>query len=265
MEAQTPEAPSLGAGHELLSSTDPGDTPNREPRFLGGIQAAATAVLGLAAFVYLTGGAVLWARLRAVGLPADTVVAVLPRELLVSTGLRTVVVPTVVLSGVALVSFFIWSLWAERPGWFFLAGLGLVIVVGGVGGGLIGFALASESKTWWFGWTVGVGLALLVGFLAGGPSSLQRPGMSLLVLVLAVGVISAVVRFIVELRVPRLDSAVVCVKADATAYTGLLIGETDDAVYLGQRTKKRVVAVPRDRIAVLWIGTNRVPCSDSAQ
>ena len=42
---------------------------------------------GLASLVVILGGAVLSLRLRSQGLPADAVVAVLPREFLISVGL----------------------------------------------------------------------------------------------------------------------------------------------------------------------------------
>jgi len=51
--------------------------------------------------LYLFGGLVMWVRFHAAGIPADQTVAVLPRELLVVVGLRTVVVEIVVFALVA--------------------------------------------------------------------------------------------------------------------------------------------------------------------
>ncbi len=52
-------------------------------------------IAGAAGYFYLVGGVVTWLRLQALGLPADDLVAVVPRDQLLATGLAAIVVPTI--------------------------------------------------------------------------------------------------------------------------------------------------------------------------
>jgi hypothetical protein len=53
------------------------------------------AIAGGVGYVYVVGGVVMWLRLEAIDLPADTVVAVAPREQLLAIGLATIVFPLI--------------------------------------------------------------------------------------------------------------------------------------------------------------------------
>jgi outer membrane protein OmpA-like peptidoglycan-associated protein len=57
---------------------------------------------GIAAWVVVVGGARMWAKLTAVDVPADQTVSVLPRGLLITEGLRTLVVPLLLGGAVAV-------------------------------------------------------------------------------------------------------------------------------------------------------------------
>ena len=225
---------------------------------------AITAILGLAAFVYVTGAAVLWARLVAKDLPANPVVTGLPRELLVATGLRTVVVPSLLLALVALAGLWFRSrldraradktvgFGLRVPSWILF---GILYAVGA------GFAISMFVSwgTWAFGWTI----AIYVAFVAAGLVSRlemfrNRPMLRIAALALLVGGIGALVRIVVELEKPDLQSAVVCVKDGGDPYSGLLVGETSNVVYIGQEDEHRVLSVPTDRVGELWIGTTDI-------
>jgi hypothetical protein len=218
-------------------------------------------------FVYLVGAGVLWVRLWREGLPTDAVIAVLPRELVVAVGLRSIVVPAVILAPIA--ALVLWRATKIQPSNLrdFWEGLG------GVGGAVRVLASLVAGVTVVASWLVG-GPLIVVGWIVGiivvtmtsaviGITLRNRlstiPGVALTAL--AVSSAAALARVVVELEDPRLASAEVCVVDGGDAYDGVLIGETDQAVYLGQPPSDRVVAVPRDRIGELWIGTDSATCS----
>ena len=57
---------------------------------------------GLIAFVYLLGGAVMWLRFHTADLPPDESVAAMSREMLLTVGLRVIVLPAMVAGGLAI-------------------------------------------------------------------------------------------------------------------------------------------------------------------
>jgi hypothetical protein len=65
------------------------------------------AVVAGAAWIQFVGGAVLWMRLEAIGLPATQTVVVLPRELLFATGIRVLLFPLIAAT-VALLTLMLW-------------------------------------------------------------------------------------------------------------------------------------------------------------
>jgi hypothetical protein len=69
------------------------------------------AAAGIAAFVTLVGGALLWLRFDELGLPADRAVALLPRELLVTIGAHALFVPAIVGLG-AVIAIYALEPWA---------------------------------------------------------------------------------------------------------------------------------------------------------
>ncbi len=222
-------------------------------------------ILGLGAFVYIAGAAVLWVRLSRSNFPADSVVTSLPRELVVGIGLKDVVVPSVALA--------------------IVAGLGILLVTRsplkrdatgvtkrthgtiGVVLGIAVFIAASLVFTFSFNlvWVWWGAAAVLAYFIAlGVGKALQHKTWDFVVIALAaaaIGLLGAVFRVVVEAVDPRLDNATVCVNDGGAAYVGLLIGEAENAVYLGReeaddvgKTDDVVVAIPRERVSEVWIG-----------
>ena len=81
----------------------------------------AAAITGIAAAVYVAGAAVFALRLYHLGLPTETVIGDLPRELLISVGLIEVVLPTLIAGAIygsilllpaGISGGFRWSWWA---------------------------------------------------------------------------------------------------------------------------------------------------------
>ena len=218
-------------------------------------------VAGLAAFVYIAGAAVLWVRLFRSNFPADPVVTSLPRELVIGIGMKSVVGPALVLAivaaaGIAVVKRLRATLMGTMPKTHGTAG-----VVVGVISGTIALLLVPDVA-WVVGWAVA---GLTAYFIAlGFGKTVQNRGLSfatVALIALAIGLLGATIRIFVEVADPRLDNAVVCVNDGGSRYTGLLIGESSGAVYLGIRTEHVVVSIPRSRIGELWIGPKTHDCS----
>ena len=70
------------------------------------------ATAGIAAFVTLVGGALLWLRFDGLGLPADRAVSVLPRQMLIMAGAHALVVPAVAGLG-AVIALYALSGWTR--------------------------------------------------------------------------------------------------------------------------------------------------------
>lgn len=220
-------------------------------------------VVGLTAFVYVAGGTVLWIRLFRSDLPADPVITSLPRELVIGIGLKSVVAPAAALAIIAWVALraVTWSLpTSSGPkrthGTLFLA-------VGSVSF-LVAFWLI-PNVSWAIG---GLIAAMIVYFIAlgvgWGRERLQRvrrwERAEFAVAAVVIGLFGAFIRIALEVADPRLDNAVVCVADGSEPYTGLLVGEAKDAVYLGERSDRVVIAIPKSRVKELWIGSDDHAC-----
>lgn len=79
-----------------LAGPLPADDPSQRLKaLLEVVGKAVSTVAGAAAFLYVVGAAVLWIRLTKAQLPADHALGVLPRHLLISVGMRKVVLPAI--------------------------------------------------------------------------------------------------------------------------------------------------------------------------
>jgi hypothetical protein len=66
---------------------------------VGRVTSVLTALAAFLGLVYLLGAGVLWIRLAREGLPTEAVITSLPRELLLSIGLRSIFLPALVFAG----------------------------------------------------------------------------------------------------------------------------------------------------------------------
>jgi len=86
-------------------------------------------------------------------------------------------------------------------------------------------------------------IALLLGWGTKRFQPVRRWGHSeFAVAAVVIGLGGAFIRVALEVADPRLDNAVVCVADGGDPYTGLLVGEAKDAVYLGERSDRVVIA-----------------------
>ena len=249
-------------GDQPSPEREPTAQPSAKPTGLvEGVSNVVTAVLGLAAFVYVSGAAVLWIRLWAIDVPANPVVTGLPRELLIGTGLRTVVLPSLALAVFAAAGFGLGRLAGKIHGWVRAVLWALLWTL--IGASIMA-ALLWGPTSWTF-WIVGAAVAFFLGYMGsisvGGLLS-EASEFAIVALVLfAVGLVGAGLRIALELENHGLPRTVVCVNDGGTRYLGFLIGESSDAVYVGQRFKKRLVAVSKDRVGEVYIGPARTPCT----
>jgi hypothetical protein len=94
-------------GFRLYGLREPPSDSSATRRFdLDTLLKVAGAATALAAWVAIVGGATMWARFHAAGVPEGEGVSVLPREVLIAQGLRTLLVPLVV-GTIAAVGLFV--------------------------------------------------------------------------------------------------------------------------------------------------------------
>src|SRR5918997_850930 len=79
-----------------MRDREPGQTQSVLEDWLTRVGTVAGAVAGLAGFVYLVGGVVMWLRFRTADLPADQGVALMSKEQLFVVGLRLMILPLLV-------------------------------------------------------------------------------------------------------------------------------------------------------------------------
>jgi hypothetical protein len=235
--------------------------------------AALAAGVGL---VYLVGAGVLWIRLWREGLPTDAVITALPRDLLLAVGMRSLIIPAVVLSVVAaavLVALASMTPTEEQlcslrtgPPLKRLSALAALtwqtmVATLVIGVAMVVVALSEAGGSWAVGWGLAYVVVVVLSFAIGIVFRGRLRTLPVVALVaLSVSLVAAAARVLVELSDPRLDSAKVCVRDGDSHETGLLVGRTADAAFIGQPAHKedprgdRIVVIPSDRISQIWIG-----------
>jgi hypothetical protein len=215
-------------------------------------------------FVVLVGGAIVWLRLHALRLPANPVVAALPRDLFLVVGIRYPAWP-LFLGSVAFAA--IWALrrpgalaWlGERPWWQVgIACAAVVVVVG-----------STATVVVWQGWiiweqvTFGVAVAIVVVVAVIFARKRRRlPAWAPVVAVAFTALVGAAVE-LGDVRVlpVRFEYARAYLEKGGLAQ-GFLVGGPSSTVYLAPNkadptrrcdVRGRIVAVPRDRVVRLVI------------
>jgi hypothetical protein len=204
---------------------------------------------GLAAIVavlYVLGAVVIGVRLGLRDLPSSAVVAQLPREFLLSTGLN-VALPA---PAIAVALYVAAGLVLERSEVRLvrisvLAGFALVV------------ALANYFLSVWAGLSDGLALAVALAVSISALLAVKRSGAKLVrdsvVLALVVAVASAGY-YVLKDPFP----ARVCSSAGSVAVDGDFIGETGDRVYIGELRdrdgRRRIASVPTAGVSQVLIG-----------
>lgn len=238
----------------------------------------AGAATGTLLVLYLFGGLVLWVRFHAAGIPADQTLSVLPRELLVVVGLRTLVVEIVVFGVVASAASALAWRWNARPGVRQLPpATGVVVSAIFVGALLLAALLyvtvsASHPRltTGGAAWVAGVAVAavIVVSLLYGtwlngrldwrrkthSPWPLQR---AILLSMPMVAITAATIGLAFEgAKAPIFPAVKIVRNGKAGPIDGFFVGETSSEILVedglcqaANRTHKRLFLVPRDEVA----------------
>ncbi len=229
---------------------------------------------GALALVYAVGGGVLALRLFLEDLPSRTIVGQLPRDLLISVGLAQIVLPGVAIAALyAAVRILLGTTppprrlvrqWAEpsRRGWLELAGAAAVPALAIT----VYFALRvprhqlGSDLAWLLPLTFLlsmlielVALRLRASVAAGNRSSWnERRPIVWMTLVVWLAALPACLVFAGTF--PLLD-AKVCIRG-GSEQRGLLIGETNDRVYIGESTgaTRQVISLPQSEVTKTFIG-----------
>lgn len=226
---------------------------------------------GAVGLVYMVGGAVLALRLFIEDLPSRTIVAQLPRDLLVSVGLAQIVLPGLTIAALyAVVRTLLGTTspptrlvdqWREPSlrGWIQLAVASAVPALA-----ITAYAALRVPHEWDLLWLLPVALLFSMLFvllalrlrarLAATYRSewnARRP-IIWMTLVVWLAVLPACVVFAGTF--PLLD-AKVCTTS-GYARTGLLIGETNQRIYIGESSgaKRRVISLPLTQVKETFIG-----------
>jgi drug/metabolite transporter (DMT)-like permease len=226
---------------------------------------AITWLAGLAAYLYVVGGLLMWVRLHEAKLPPMPVVSELPKTLLVSTALIGALGPALVFFALALVAIYLQTgvvplfqaLDKKRKGIKLSshAIVGLLVLVVVVIAALLVGEHSNSTLAWSFAIAAVVTYVVAV-FLASkiGDQPFNQLQTYVLVAALA-GLVGASMRVWVDFRRSTLPNAVVCLNDNAGAsYSGVLIGESTSTVYLGQKANGRLLVIPSSRVGELQVG-----------
>jgi hypothetical protein len=220
---------------------------------VGMVTAAFGLFTGLASLVLFLGAFTLTWRLRTQGLPAEAVVAVLPREFLISVGVGVTVQLVAFL--LALSPAFVWSR------------VTLVAVASASAGATAlayPFLRIAAGSEWfllvaaWFVTAIILTGVILWGRSKWGPSRETLP----IVILVSVSLLAfGTWRAVFEWQSAQGLGVLVCGKDVGDQANGLFIGENDNSLYIGEKNpprggSPRVAEIPRDSIAVVLIGEN---------
>jgi hypothetical protein len=206
---------------------------------LGRLTTAAGALVGGVGFIYVVGALSLSLRYEGYGLPGQHTAAITPREVLLTAGLRTLIV------WVAIGAVVAWLLaWRERRLARWLKGR-LLTKEGAVVAVLIGAALLCLRVVWPFVAYLGILATAYATATWWSASSVKR----LLVTALAIG--ATTVAYEADRISYIIERTCLNVKDPGRRTCGLLVGQQDRGFYVGVRDAVgvRLVFVPAARVA----------------
>jgi hypothetical protein len=257
----SPTDPGLSVGLGMSADAQPRDGTG-SPRsswdaLMDNLENLGRVAAGLAAIVavlYVVGAVVIGVRLGLRDLPSSAVVAQLPREFLLSTGLN-VSLPA---PATAVALYVAAGLVLERSE-------GRLVRISILAGFALVVAVAGYYISVWAGLSDGLGLAVALALCISALLALKRSGAKLVrnsvVLALVVAVASAGF-YVLKDPFP----AKVCSSAGSVAAVGDFIGETGDRVYVGAlrdpEGRRRIASVPLAGVSRVLIGggAQQTPC-----
>jgi hypothetical protein len=184
------------------------------------------AVAGLAALVTFAGGAVLWVRFNELDLPADQVVTLLPKQLLLTTGARELLIPVAIGALLALLLVLAAPL---RAGALYWVGAGLL---------LLALLVAVLALTWDGTWVARLAMALAalvgLGAILGAAIAMPEGRYAALAWTSAGAVLLIAIALVVvrESTHPRLEPVAVLLRGTPDSVVGFYVGQTADRLYV---------------------------------
>jgi hypothetical protein len=174
------------------------------------------AVAGLAAVITFAGGAVLWVRFDALGLPADQIITLLPKELLLTIGARELLLPMAI--GGAMGALLVGLAPLRGGSYALLFWLALIVLAGGLDWlGILGMLAATA---------LGLGGVLAVALVV--PRS-EPLAWTVAAAVLLIAVPLTIAR---EAASPRVEPVAMLLDGRPDSVAAFYIGQTRDRVYV---------------------------------
>jgi hypothetical protein len=185
------------------------------------------AVTGLAAVITFAGGAVLWVRFDAIGLPADQVITLLPKELLLTIGARELLLPVALGGALGALLVGLAPLRGDRYALLFWLVLGIVLFVT-----VVALVVLASGLDWLaiFGMLAATVLAL-GGVLA---VALVVPNGEAFAWTVAAAILLIAVPLTIarEAQSPRVEPVAMLLDGRPDSVAGFYIGQTKDRVYI---------------------------------
>ena len=220
------------------------------------------AIAGLAALVTFAGGAVLWVRFGQLDLPADQVVTLLPKQLLLTVGARELLLP-VAIGGVGALLLVVAAPLRGDPAHRARFWVGLALA-------LLATVVAVVARGWratLAAWAVML-VVLLVGLgavlLAARASRADRRGPLAWTSACAVLAIAVALVIVGESNRPRLEPVAVLLTGRPSSVVGFYVGQTSDRLYVAplpgagagddpfaDQPVDRVIELRRERVTAL--------------
>lgn len=226
------------------AANGPGDGGAQKPTAVDAIADLLKLIVATVALVYIAGGAVLWVRLTKEGVPTDPVVSALPREFLISVGLKSIVAPALLFAVAAGA-----LVWANSGGTKAQTAK-LIVTFAVFLAFILLMSLYALNREWWtLGLLVGSVVAVLMAAVLYRLIDPTRTAMQVTLVIVATGIGGASARVLVEIFDHRSAPATVCVKDSSEAFEGEYIGETDKTIYLAYPQEDSLLSIPKDRVA----------------
>ena len=187
------------------------------------------AVAGLTALTTFAGGAVLWAHFNHLGLPADQIMALLPKQLLLTVGAREMLPPVVI--GAVVAGTFVAALRAVQSSRCAVNAAGTCALITGGFGAIVVVVVCRLDRSIGVA-LVGMAIALaVIGAVscATDTNKNERVAWTCLAAVVLVAALFTVVRATHD---PRMEPVAVLLDGSPRAIAGFYVGQTSDRLYI---------------------------------
>lgn len=212
------------------------------------IGTVAASMTGLVIVVHLLGGVVMWLRFRKADLPADQAVAFMPREEMLTIGLRLMVLPALATGALAVT--LVWATRRRHPRGRPRRGSRLALIICAL---LVAVLFLSLPFSWASATWIGLGLVIVYWWRGFGlerrtPGEMPSPLRLAVVAVLAAVVISLGRQVDDPVQLPQVQ---VALEHRADPVRGMFVSADGDALYIGDTAARKITGYRR--ADVTWL------------